>query len=108
MHNCGFALIHCPLNKLSSRVAVSLNEARSCVRQVLYIKVDKLSPADSPSCGSLETILEEDNLSYVPYIYRAASHYTPNLDVRVLLKEKFGVFQFKPEILLTNYDQTNR
>ncbi|XP_074605504.1 bifunctional coenzyme A synthase-like [Brevipalpus obovatus] len=108
MYNCGLALVHCPLNKLSSRVIVSLNEARSCVRQVLYIKVDKLtSPLDSPSSESVATNPDEDNLSYVPYIYRAASHYTPNLDVRVLLKEKFNAFQYKPEILLTNYDQTS-
>lgn len=102
MYSCGLALIKAPLNKLFPRIIASLKEAKLCIKHVLYIKVYK-SNDDNLALNS-----NHDDFSFVSNVYWAASSHVPDLDVRVLLRDKLSVFKHQPDILLSNYDQNDR
>ncbi|XP_015789356.1 bifunctional coenzyme A synthase [Tetranychus urticae] len=98
MFNCGLLLIHSPLNKIPTKIGHFLNEAKSLVSQVLYIKVER-NPSEE--IGSNKQ--SDDNHYYVPSIYRAASSRVPHLDVRVIIKPQLSSFRYQPQILLCNH-----
>lgn len=102
MYKCGLFLIQSPFTKIPSTIGHFLNEAKSLVSKVLYVKIVKTLNCQDGKHSDEQSDYPDDNHFYLPTIYRAASLRVPHLDVRVIIKSTLTDFHNQPRVLLYN------